>query len=292
VAQASKLDAAVLQEHGYTLQWIRREPAIYAILAERAGETTKLEWVADSDFRFFPTIPDNTFGYLLHPVDLATNKVAAAYGRREPRDVVDLLTIHEKILPLGAVVWASAGKALGFTPEGIINEIRRMARYTEADFRRVASDPPIDPGATMRRLHEVLAEAEAFVIRMPTEKAGLLFLKDGHVVQPDPGYLDQYQTHAGAANGRPVWKSLLACLSITTRNRILSKLMMNTATSVRTPRENRIRDNKDRSRLMTFTLPLQPQEGTGSSRLLKPNACPRTLQCIRSSRRFLLKRLT
>jgi hypothetical protein len=78
----------------------------------------------------------------LHPVDLATNKVAAAYGRREPRDVVDLLTIHERILPLGAAVWASVGKALGFTPEGVINEIRRMARYTEADFRRVASDPP------------------------------------------------------------------------------------------------------------------------------------------------------
>jgi len=66
---------------------------------------------------------------VLHPVDLATNKVAAAYGRREPRDVVDLLTIHENILPLGAVIWASAGKALGFTPEGIIYEIRRVARY-------------------------------------------------------------------------------------------------------------------------------------------------------------------
>jgi len=64
---------------------------------------------------FFPVIRDDTFGYVLHPVDLATNKVAAAYGRREPRDVVDLLTIHENILPLGAVIWASAGKALAYT---------------------------------------------------------------------------------------------------------------------------------------------------------------------------------
>jgi hypothetical protein len=30
----------------------------------------------------FPTVPDETFGYVLHPLDLATNKVAAAYGRR------------------------------------------------------------------------------------------------------------------------------------------------------------------------------------------------------------------
>jgi hypothetical protein len=150
--QAAEQDTAFLQEHGYTLQWLRRSPLIYTVLAAREGETTKLEWVVDSDFRFFPTIRDEVFGYVLHPVDLATNKVAAAYGRREPRDVVDLLTIHERILPLGAVVWASVGKTLGFTPEGVINEIRRTARYTEADFRRVASDPPIDPTATMMRL--------------------------------------------------------------------------------------------------------------------------------------------
>lgn len=146
LAHAAEQDAAFLQERGYVLQWLRRDPLIYTALAARAGETTKLEWV-DSDFRFFPTVRDEMFGYVLHPVDLATDKVAAAYGRREPRDVVDLLTIHERILPLGAVVWASVGKTVGFTPEGVINEIRRTARYTEADFRRVASDPPIDPYA-------------------------------------------------------------------------------------------------------------------------------------------------
>jgi hypothetical protein len=156
----------------------------------------------DSDFRFFPTVRDEIFGYVLHPVDLATNKVAAAYGRREPRDVVDLLTIHERILPLGAVIWASVGKTLGFTPEGVVNEIRRTARYTDADFRRVASDPPIDPAATMTRLREILNEAEAFATRMPTDRAGLLFLKDGHVAQPDPARLQDYETHGGQRRGQ------------------------------------------------------------------------------------------
>lgn len=123
VAATAELDSSLLREHGYDVQWIRRDPAIYTVLVGRASETTKLEWVADSDFRFFPTITDDVFGYILHPVDLATNKVSAAYGRREPRDVVDLITINDRILPLGAAVWAAAGKALGFTPEGIINEI-------------------------------------------------------------------------------------------------------------------------------------------------------------------------
>jgi hypothetical protein len=31
------------------------------------------------------------FGYRLHIFDLATNKALAAAGRREPRDVLDLL---------------------------------------------------------------------------------------------------------------------------------------------------------------------------------------------------------
>ena len=201
MARAAQDDALILEQHGYTLDWQRREPNIYTVVVKRGSESTKLEWVVDSDFRFFPTMRDEMFGYLLHPVDLATNKVSAAYGRREPRDAVDLLTIHDGILPLGAVVWAAAGKAVGFTPEGIINEIRRVARYTEADFRRVASDPPVDPVATMARLRDILNEAEAFVARMPTGKAGLLFLLDSTIVQPDPDRLELYQTHAGQRRG-------------------------------------------------------------------------------------------
>jgi hypothetical protein len=36
-------------------------------------------------------VRDETFGYVLHPVDLAMNKVMAA-GRGELRDIVDLVT--------------------------------------------------------------------------------------------------------------------------------------------------------------------------------------------------------
>ena len=128
VTRAAEEDSKVLEEHGFALQWLRREFTYYSALVRRGEETTKLEWVVDSDFRFFPAQRNELFGYVLHPVDLATNKVMAAAGRREPRDVVDLVMIHEQVLPLGAVVWAAVGKSLGFTPEGLINEIRRLAR--------------------------------------------------------------------------------------------------------------------------------------------------------------------
>jgi hypothetical protein len=78
--------------------------------------------VVDSDYRFFPVVRDDMFGHVLHPVDLAMNKLMAAAGRRELRDLV---TVHETILPSGAVVWAALDKSPGFTPEGLIEEIRR-----------------------------------------------------------------------------------------------------------------------------------------------------------------------
>ena len=205
VSIAAMEDAATLQGYGMAVDWLRRSATFHQALISKAGDTTKLEWVLDSDFRFFPTQRDPIFGYVLHPVDLAMNKIMAAAGRREPRDIVDALTIHREILPLGAVIWAAVEKAPGFTPEGLINEIRRLSNYTAADFRRVASEPPVDAAGVMQGLKAALEEAEAFVAQMPTHKAGLLFLDHGQVVQPDPARLGDYTTHAGARCGH--WPS-------------------------------------------------------------------------------------
>lgn len=205
VARAADDDVALLQSEGFDVRWQRREPLFYQAMVVRAEDSTKLEWVVDSDFRFYPAQTDPEFGYVLHPADLATNKIMAAAGRREPRDVVDLVDIHAHILPLGAVAWAAVGRSLGFTPEGLINEVRRLARYRDEDFHRVASEPPVDAGAVLRRLREALEEADAFVRRMPTDKVGLLFLRNGQPVQPDPDHLDDYVTHAGARRGH--WPS-------------------------------------------------------------------------------------
>ncbi len=88
----------------------------------------------------------------------------------------------------------------------MIAEIRRTAtRYREEDLRGVSSNELLDPKVFHSRLRAVLDEAEAFVSRMPTEKAGLLFLKEGKVVQPDPDHLEDYTTHAGQRRGH--WPS-------------------------------------------------------------------------------------
>jgi hypothetical protein len=204
VAASALADTQTLAAAGYSVSWLREMPLMYTAEVTREGASTRLEWVSDSDYRFFPTVRDETFGYVLHPVDLAMNKVMAAAGRRELRDIIDLVTIHEHILPLGAVIWAAVEKSPGFTPEGLIAEIRRnAANHPAAEWESLQIAEPLDPKAITARLRAALDQAEAFVARMPTDKLGLLFLDDtGRPVQPDPERLDDYQTHAGQRRGQ------------------------------------------------------------------------------------------
>jgi hypothetical protein len=201
VATASEADAARLTGAGFAVRWLRREPGIHAALVQRDGAATRLEWVRDSDFRFFPVMPDPLFGYRLHVADLATNKALAAAGRREPRDVLDLLYIHDRFLPLGAVLWAAVAKDPGFTPESLNAEIRRNARYRADDYADLDLVAPVDPGDVARRLRAALDEADRFACAMPSGQEGLLFLAKGEPVQPDPTRLGAYQTHAVRRRG-------------------------------------------------------------------------------------------
>ena len=205
VAEAALTDAKVLTDAGYEVHWLRQQPATYSATIRSGSDETKLEGLADSDYRFFPAIKDDQFGYVLHMVDLAVNKFMAAASRREPRDIVDLVTVHERVLPLGAIVWAAVNIAPGYTPEGLIGEVRRNARYPADELRQIAAEPPIDPGATMRKLRTALDEAEQFVAVMPSDKAGMLFLQGGQPVQPDPANLETYSTHLPQRRGH--WPS-------------------------------------------------------------------------------------
>ena len=201
VQVAAVADTAALQEAGFQVEWTRRLPSLFTAGIRSGDESTRLEWAVDSDYRFFPVMQDDVFGYVLHLADIATNKALAAAGRRESRDILDLLLIHERFLPLGAVVWAAVAKDPGFTPEGLIAEIRRNGRYQQADFDRLRIEAPVDAAVVSRALRAALDEADAFARAIPAGKEGLLFLQDGRAVQPDPGQLDGYLPHAGQRRG-------------------------------------------------------------------------------------------
>jgi hypothetical protein len=63
----------------------------------------------------------------------------------------------------------------------------------------------VEPKVVLAALRDALAEAEEFVGLMPTRVAGLLFLREGRVVQPDPERLAEYETHAGRRRGHWPW---------------------------------------------------------------------------------------
>jgi hypothetical protein len=117
----------------------------------------------------------------------------------------DLLVIHQTLLPIGALAWAGVEKSPGFTPEGLIEEVRRNLVHPVSAWDEIAGVAPVDPLAITQSLRAALDEAEAFAVAMPTDKLGLLFIDGGKVVQPDPARLDQYSTHSGQRRGH--WPS-------------------------------------------------------------------------------------
>jgi hypothetical protein len=58
-------------------------------VARLGEEATRVDWAHDSAWRFMPLVRDALGGLLLHPVDLAINKVLALAGRDEPRDLTE-----------------------------------------------------------------------------------------------------------------------------------------------------------------------------------------------------------
>jgi len=202
---AAKADAETLRNAGLKFTWKQILTGKREAEVEGLDDQLRLEWVHDSAFRFFPAQRDQLFGYVLHPADLATNKASAAADRREPRDIVDLLTIHERILPLGATIVAAVGRFPGQTPEEMLTDIVRHSRFTAEDYRVLSMTEPINETEIHRRIRKMIEDAVRFVGRIPSDAVGFLFLQDDQPVEPDPEHLERYRRHGGAVGG--VWPS-------------------------------------------------------------------------------------
>jgi hypothetical protein len=124
-----------------------------------------------SRIRDRPTPKDELSGYILHPVDLATNKVSAA------------------------------GRFPGQSPEEMLAGVRRHIRFTAEGFRALALERPIDVSALHRRIRGMLDDAERFIAGIPSADVGVVFLRGGKTVQPGLAALQQYERRAGSAGG-------------------------------------------------------------------------------------------
>jgi hypothetical protein len=172
-------------------------------------ETCDIDWVVDSDFRFFPAVPDEQFGYVLHPIDLAVNKASAASSRRVPRDIVDLITIDSEILSLGAVLCAAVGRFPGSPPEEMLNDISRQSNFSPPEYGDLKLERPLNIAETHRKIRQMIERARDYVSKMPSDGLGAVYLKDGAPVEPDPTRLGDYVRHDGARRGHWPTSSLI-----------------------------------------------------------------------------------
>ncbi len=166
-------DRRLLEAHQYSISVVRERPSFVEALVSRDDETLLLQWACDSAFRFFPLMEHPDFGLTLHAFDLATNKALALVGRLEPRDWFDLIECHRRVQPLGYLVWAACGKDPGWSPERILNEARRSARYTQDELDELsfegATPNAVELAAEWRT---ALEEAAAIHSQLPSESAG------------------------------------------------------------------------------------------------------------------------
>jgi hypothetical protein len=203
IAAAARADIARLEAEGFSGTLLREGPTFCAARIADGEESTRLEWSHDSDFRFFPAVKDDLFGFRLHMADLATNKVLAAADRHAARDAIDLLTIHRHVLPLGALAWAAAEKNPGLSPEYIIGEIRRTGRYQDYELADEMLSEPLTAAALNVGLRAALDDAEAFLDGLPRTfvELGLFLDPSGLPFQPQPEDAPRATIHHGSRKG-------------------------------------------------------------------------------------------
>lgn len=206
VASAFTKDRQHLQRAKYVVDVELSLPGFVRAVIRRGEQATRVDWAHDSAWRFMPLVRDELGGLLLHPIDLAVNKVLALAGRDEPRDFVDILFVHRRVLPLAAVCWAGVGKDPGFTPLSLLELLKRRGRYRPEDFSRLNLTEPFDLTTAKAAWLTALDDAEAFVReRPPDEYGGLYFstrLKKFVVPSPVASLADQgIVLHYGAPGG-------------------------------------------------------------------------------------------
>jgi Nucleotidyl transferase AbiEii toxin, Type IV TA system len=202
-------DRALLNANGYDVTVLRERATFVEARVSSGHDRVLVEWARDSAFRFFPLLEHADLGLVLHPFDLATNKVLALVGRLEPRDWIDVLECDARLQPLGYLAWAACGKDPGFGPKGILEEAARGARYSETEIATLdfEGEPP-DAGELGRRWHTMLATAGDIVDALPAAEAGRCVLDDqGNLVRHAPSSLrgalaqGSLRFHAGSIRG-------------------------------------------------------------------------------------------
>jgi hypothetical protein len=175
VGKAFEDDLRILKTQNFQVDIEIKQPGYIKATVSKKKQSTKMEWAYDSSFRFLPVVKSQDFGYVLHPVDLAINKVLALVGRNEARDYLDVHECHKRILPLGALVWAACGKDPGFNPNSIIELMKRRGTYRPDDFKGLNLTREINLESLKTKWLQMIDDCENYVSHLPPKEVGCLY---------------------------------------------------------------------------------------------------------------------
>lgn len=178
VSTAFLADQDLLLKGGFKISITLRQPGFIRAIITLDNDSAKLEWAYDSAWRFFPVEIDREVGFVLHPIDLAINKLLALVGRDEARDFLDILDCHRHILPLAALIWAASGKDPGWSPGLLLEQLKRRGRYRAEDFENLALRETVNLEELKRSWISILTETEQVLTELPAEDLGCLYISE------------------------------------------------------------------------------------------------------------------
>jgi hypothetical protein len=201
VAEAFAADRDLLKRDGYEIDVDLNQPGYVRAVVRKGSDATKVEWARDSAWRFLPTVRDDRVGFMLHPVDLAVNKVLALAGRDEARDVLDTVHLHRSVLRLGPLCWAACGKDPGFSPLSLLELLRRRGRVRPEDLERLHLAAPVDLRQLKQEWLAALDSVEPFVGSRPPGEIGCLYYSPSQRAVVDPREVPDAVPHFGRPGG-------------------------------------------------------------------------------------------
>jgi len=185
-SESYRKDVEALRINGFEVETRRRdekEEIRFARCGVRRGnEETVIEWVIDSSYRYFPAIRDKTFGYRLHPIDSACDKLIAAANRNETRDVLDMIRIDREILPLGPLAWAASESSHLDSPGCLINNFSRRIGVHPEEIRKEGSN--VSAKKLNSSIMRMSREARNWIDSVPTRtEFGLILDRNGNPIK-------------------------------------------------------------------------------------------------------------
>jgi hypothetical protein len=89
---------------------------VETFLTSQASERVKIDFAFDTPLRLQPTTTDPAYGIRLDNItDMASNKLAALFGRSESKDFVDVYFICQELMPFAALYEQANQKHVGMT---------------------------------------------------------------------------------------------------------------------------------------------------------------------------------